>query len=241
VQQERRCRYQMQQEIVMPPVIAFDMNGTLLDTAALDPLFDAAFRSAHVRREWFMQLIALAMTSAVTGYYTDFSVLGRAALKMTEERHCVALSDHQQSEILQTVRQLPAFPDVGPGLGKLRDDGYRLCVLTNSPLSSAEESLAKAGLRDMFEQVMSVEMVQRFKPAPEVYRTAANKMSVAPSQLMLVAAHSWDTTGAIRAGCRAAFLQRPGEVLDPIAEKPEIVARDMNELVAHLRDAAQAA
>ncbi len=34
----------------MRPVIAFDMNGTLLDTAALDPLFDAAFRAANIRR-----------------------------------------------------------------------------------------------------------------------------------------------------------------------------------------------
>lgn len=225
----------------MRPVIAFDMNGTLLDTAALDPLFDAVFRAANVRREWFMQLITLAMTSAITGYYTDFAVLGRAALQIVEARYGVTLSEHQHTEILQKVRNLPAFPDVRPALERLRKDDYRLCVVTNSPLSAAEDSLSAAGLRHLFEQVMSVEMVQKFKPAPEVYRTAASKMNSAPSQLMLVAAHAWDTTGAIRAGCRAAFIQRPGEVLDPTAERPEIVARDMNNFAAQLADTAQAA
>jgi 2-haloacid dehalogenase len=225
----------------MRPVIAFDMNGTLLDTSALDPLFDATFRMAHVRREWFMQLITLAMTSAVTGYYTDFSLLGRAALQMTADRHDVVVSNEQRDRILDAVRHLPPFPDVRPSLERLRKADFRLCVLTNSPLSGAENSLAQANIRDLLETVMSVETVQRFKPAPEVYRTAASRMGVSPSGLMVVAAHSWDTTGAIRAGCRAAFLARPGEVLDPLAEKPEIVAADLNELAAQLTTAEQAA
>ena len=181
-----------------------------------------------------MQLITLAMTSAVTGYYTDFSILGRSALEMTAERNGIGLSEEQISHILQKVRHLPPFPDVKPALEKLRGEGYRLCVLTNSSLSSAEESISTAGLRALFDQVLSVDMVQRFKPATEVYHMAAHKMNVAPTQLMLVAAHSWDTTGALRAGCRAAFLERPGEVLDPTAERPEIVAHNMNELALQL-------
>jgi 2-haloacid dehalogenase len=53
---------------------------------------------------------------------------------------------------------------------------------------------------------------------------------------MLVAAHGWDVAGAIWAGCRAAFISRPGAQLLPLAPVPEIVERDMpgaaNRLIA---------
>lgn len=223
------------------PVLAFDMNGTLLDLSVLDPLFQRAFGATERRREWFMQMLQLAMATSLTGYYTDFSSLGRSALEMVAGRHGVELTDKVRETILGMVRRLPAFPDVAPGLARLKHAGYRLMVLTNSPSSSAEESLAEADLRGYFEAVLSVESVQRYKPAPEVYRLAATKLGVSPSELMLVAAHGWDTTGAIRAGCRAAFISRPGAVLDPAGPRPDILARDMEELAGRLIAAEKAA
>jgi 2-haloacid dehalogenase len=42
-----------------------------------------------------------------------------------------------------------------------------------------------------------------------------------------VAAHSWDIAGAMRAGCKAAFIARPGMVLDPLFDPPDIVGPDL--------------
>jgi 2-haloacid dehalogenase len=216
------------------PVLAFDMNGTLLDLAALDPLFKETFGSADRRREWFSQMLMLAMATTMTGEYLEFSKIGDAALSIVAARESVNLNDDSRARILQAVRHMPPFPDVPAALERLRANDYRLIVLTNSPSSSAEESLSSANLRDRFEAVLSVDRVQRFKPAPEVYHMAANKMRIEFNQLMLVAAHSWDTTGALRAGCRAAFIARPGEILDPLGPKPQIVARDFNDFASQL-------
>ncbi len=49
--------------------------------------------------------------------------------------------------------------------------------------------------------------------------------------MRLVAAHSWDVTGALHAGCKAAFLQRPGNVLSPVGPQPDIVADNLEALV----------
>jgi 2-haloacid dehalogenase len=54
--------------------------------------------------------------------------------------------------------------------------------------------------------------------------------------MMLVAAHSWDTTGAIRAGCDAAFIERPGEALDASGPTPRIIAKDFEHLAEQLLD-----
>jgi 2-haloacid dehalogenase len=46
----------------------------------------------------------------------------------------------------------------------------------------------------------------------------------------MIAAHSWDVGGAMQAGCSAAFVARPGMVLDPLFAKPDIVGKDLQQV-----------
>jgi 2-haloacid dehalogenase len=52
--------------------------------------------------------------------------------------------------------------------------------------------------------------------------------------VLLIAAHAWDVAGAVAAGCRAAFVARPGKVLDPLADPPELVVADLDGLADRL-------
>lgn len=106
-----------------------------------------------------------------------------------------------------------------------------LATLTNSTAKVAEAQLTHAGLIDFFEQVLSVDAVRQFKPATGAYRMAARELGVRASDLRLVAAHDWDVAGALRAGWAAAFVARPGMVLGPLGERPDIVGRDLREVV----------
>jgi 2-haloacid dehalogenase len=89
-----------------------------------------------------------------------------------------------------------------------------LATLTNSTIAVAEAEITNAGLRDYFERVLSADTVHRLKPAPEPYRTAAERLGVDVGRIRLIAAHAWDVAGALHAGCAAAFVVRPGMVLD---------------------------
>jgi 2-haloacid dehalogenase len=100
-------------------------------------------------------------------------------------------------------------------------------MLTNSTAKTAEAQLAFAGLRDQFEQVISGDEIQCFKPAPEVYQLAANHLNVEPGQMRLVSTHDWDLTGALRAGCAAAFVARPGQVMNPFGPQPDVRGADL--------------
>ena len=55
-------------------------------------------------------------------------------------------------------------------------------------------------------------------------------MGVEAGQVRLIAAHAWDTAGALNAGCAAAFVARPGMVLDPLVPPPDIVGSDLDEV-----------
>jgi 2-haloacid dehalogenase len=208
----------------------FDVNETLLDLAAMDPHFQRIFGDAGVRRAWFGQMIQSALVATVTGAYHQFGALGMAALEMTAERAGVSLTEGDREAVAGQMRQLPAHPEVPGALRRLRDAGLRLASLTNSTEEVARAQLEHAGLTGAFELVLSADSVRRLKPAPEPYRMAAERLGVAVEQVRLVAAHAWDVAGAARAGCATAFVARPGKVLDPLVERPEIIGEDLAEV-----------
>ena len=59
---------------------------------------------------------------------------------------------------------------------------------------------------------------------------AAQSLGVEVGEIRLVAAHGWDVVGAMRAGCAAAFVARPGKALFPIAPPPDVVGKDLLEV-----------
>lgn len=214
----------------MPRVCVFDVNETLLDLQALDPHFERIFGNAAVRQEWFGQMIQSALVATVTGAYSDFGSIGAAALQMTAERHSLELSEEDQNSIIGTVPQLPPHPEVEEGLERLRDAGFRLATLTNSTQQVADNQMENSGLGEYFEQMMSADEVQRLKPAPEPYQMAAEKLGVELGDIRLVAAHAWDVAGALRVGCAAAFVCRPGKVPDPLVAAPDVIGDGLLEV-----------
>jgi 2-haloacid dehalogenase len=214
----------------MARVCVFDVNETLLDLGALDPHFERVFGDAGARRAWFLQLLQSALVATVTGVYSTFGTIGAAALEMVAEREGVDLSEEDKQEILGGMRELPPHPEVAESLERLREAGLRMATLTNSTQQVAEAQMENSGLRGYFEQILSADAVKRLKPAPEPYRMAAESLGVEMGRVRLIAAHSWDVAGALRAGCAAAFVARPGMVLDPLVERPDVVGVDLREL-----------
>jgi 2-haloacid dehalogenase len=214
----------------MRRVQVFDVNETLLDLAAMDPHFQRIFGDANFRVAWFTQMIQSALVATVTGAYSQFGAHAMAALQMTAEQAGAQLTDDDKEAVAAQIRQLPAHPEVAGALGRLGDAGLRLAALTNSTEQVARAQLAHAGLLDAFELVLSADTAGRLKPAPEPYQMAAQRLGVAVDQVRLIAAHAWDVAGAARAGCVTAFVARPGKVLDPLVERPEIVGVDLAEV-----------
>jgi len=213
-------------------IVVFDVNETLLDLGALDPLFERAFGDRSVRGLWFSQMLQSALVATATNRYVEFADAGRAALDVVAAKRGAELADDDRQAILGGMRTLPPHPEVESSLEKLRSAGFRLATLTNSMPEVGEAQMANAGLAPLFERLLSADAAGRLKPAPEVYRMAAEQLEVGIREIRLVAAHAWDVTGAMRAGCRGAFVARPGMVLDPTGETPDIVGRDLREVAA---------
>src|ERR1700744_4356775 len=207
----------------MTSVVAFDVNETLLDLRALDPAFEQLLGSSALRAQWFAQMLQLSFVGGLTGSYVDFSIAQTAALKMVAERIERPVSDAEVDQMILRMNSLPAHPEVPEALRRLRETPLTVVALVNSLPAVGEAQLTNAGIRDSFDDVISADTVGHLKPAPEPYRAVAERFGVPISEVRLVAAHSWDISGALVAGCRAAFVARPGMGVRPLRPPPGIV------------------
>ena len=218
----------------MASVIAFDVNETLLDLRALDEPFEALLGSAALRPQWFAQMLQLAFVGGLTGRYTDFTTAQRGALAMLAEREGVPLSAGEIDGLVARMSSLPPHPEVPGALARLSGTGLRMVALTNSVQAVADAQLASAGLAGYFHAVISADTAGQLKPGPRPYQAAARTCGVRIGQVRLVAAHSWDISGALSAGCQAAFVARPGMVLSPLGDQPDIVGADLAAVIEQI-------
>lgn len=218
----------------MKQVLVFDVNETLLDVRALAPYFEHAFGDVDVLSQWFAQLLQIAFVVTLTDSYRDFGTCARHALDVVAQKRGRTLAEADRNAILSGILHLPPHPEVAKSLAQLKEAGFRLATLTNSAPNVLEAQLNNSGLATYFDRMLSVDAVGKFKPDPATYHMAASELSVTTNQLRLIAAHNWDTTGAIRAGCRAAFVARPGMVLGPLDEKPDIIGQDLADVVTQI-------
>jgi 2-haloacid dehalogenase len=217
-----------------PGVIAYDVNETLLDLSALDAPFAEVLGDAALRPAWFGTMLQLSFVGVITGNHVDFTTAQHAALRMIAQRVGTELSDQDAERIVGGMQRLPAHPEVPGAIALLRDAGFRQVTITNSPLAVARAQLAFAGLDGLVDDVLSADEVEQLKPGPRPYALVAERSGVSVGDVMLVAAHAWDVSGALAAGTRAAFVARPGMVPSPIGDGPELVVADIDALAHEL-------
>lgn len=220
--------------MVSPVVVCFDVNETLLDLGALDPLFEEHFGSVALRPTWFTAMLQVAFVGGLTGRYVDFTSAQTAALHMTAARAGRSVTDANARVIVEAMRRLPPHPDARPGLQLLREAGFTIAALTNSVLDVAQDQLAFAGLADLFDGVYSADAVAALKPQPKAYHMVADAWHIDISQMWLIAAHGWDVSGALAAGARAGFVARGGATPIPLGSQPEVVGQDIEEVALQL-------
>ena len=207
-------------------LVCFDVNETLLDLRALDPVFEP-FGGRSARRIWFAQVLSTAMAMSLAGHYRDFSEVGRMALQTAASRNGWALADDFPQRLADGLANLPAHPDALEAINRLRQADYKVAALTNSAPSALESQLTHAGLAEAFDDLLSVDSVRRYKPAAEPYRMAARHFGVQTTEMWLVAVHDWDVLGAMSAGCAGVYVNREGGLFTPGWPRPTLQAESL--------------
>jgi len=225
------------------PLLVFDVNETLLDLGTMEPTFQRIFGEKDAMRLWFANLILYSAALTVAGCYVPFTEIGSAVMKMLADSRGIEIDDKDKKELTERFSTMPPHPEVPAALRKLRDAGFRLFTLTDNLLDVQTRQLEHGRIVDLFERRFSADGVKHHKPSPRAYAYVEKELGVEPSQLCLVACHTWDALGAVAAGWGAALIRRVGNDVLGVGPQPQIVGADLkdvaNQLIARHEGRAQ--
>lgn len=211
--------------------ILFDINETVLNLESLKPKFSDVFGSEEALSLWFSKLLHSSTVCIATDVDTNFAELAAAMLESIAANYELQLTELTRKELLSAFADLPPHPDIKGALSKLRSNKFRTVAFSNSSLSLISTQMKNSGLTRFFDEIISVEETGSFKPSPTVYKFAAKVLGEPIETLRLVAAHDWDTHGALSVGLKAAYIDRRGKPYHPLYLKPDIQSNTMDGIV----------
>ena len=196
-------------------VLAFDIFGTVVDwhgsiareVQALYPKVDGdAFALAW--RAGYKPAMQRVMSGELG--WTLIDDLHRMILEgLLPEFGLTHLSEAERQHLNRVWHRLSAWPDSVTGLTRLKRK-YTISSLSNGNIGLLTNMAKRASLP--WDCVLSAEVFRAYKPDPATYLGVAKVFDLAPSQVMLVAAHHDDLAGARACGLRTAYIERPFEM-----------------------------
>ena len=194
----------------------------------------AAFADAW-RRDGYIG--GIARIRAGEAPFVSSDVLFRGKLDELLAQHAIELTAAQTADLARAWRRLDPWPDVVPGLQRLKQR-WLISPLSNGSFATLTSMARRAGLP--WDCIISTELRQTFKPSPAAYLLAPELLDLRPDQVMLVAAHDSDLRAAQAAGLRTALVPRPlewgehGEQPPPPDPSFDVVATDFIDLERQL-------
>jgi 2-haloacid dehalogenase len=170
--------------------------------------------------------------------WTKLDVLHRMTLDdLLAKFRIEGLSEPDKAQLNRVWHRLDPWPDSVRGLTRLKKR-FVIAPLSNGNLSLLTNMGRHARLP--WDCILSTEIVRHYKPDPETYRMPVELFDLAPSDVMMVAAHGGDLDAAKKLGLKTAYVHRPNEYGSgreskmPETGRYDYLARDFEELAGRL-------
>lgn len=214
----------------------FDAYGTLFDVHSAvgryRDRFDAGVADA-VSAMWREKQLQYTWLRSLMGRWVDFAEITADALDFALEQQQVRDPDGTlRVALLGAYRALDCYSEVVSVLEALRAGGMRTAILSNGSREMLDAAVASAGLDAHLDEVLSVDDVRVFKPAPEVYRLACDRLDVTPRQVCFMSSNAWDAAGAATFGFHVAWVNRFGQARERLPDGPEFEFKTLEPLPA---------
>ena len=218
-----------------PSVLAFDLFGTLAEPfGPVESLRSVTAQPELLVASWRRHQLEISWLLTVMGRYEDWSAVTAHALDVALAEAGIDATPDDRKRLLTEGGRPQLFDDVPEALAGLDAAGARLAVVSNGTAAALRTIVEATGIADRFAELVSVDEVRAYKPAPAVYRHAADRLEVPVERLWLVSANPFDCAGAGAAGLRVAKVERGPSFTYPFAPRPDVVVGDLRELAARL-------
>jgi 2-haloacid dehalogenase len=217
----------------MPLTFAFDVYGTLIDTAGITQHLSRLVgdEAALFSSRWRDKQLEYSFRRGLMNDYVDFSICTKQALEYTATQLMLPIGETDKQALLKAYRHLPAFEDTADTLSRLNAAGHRLFAFSNGLPDDLESLLTSAGIRNEFVDIVSVHEIRTFKPNPTVYQHFLNRSNAEANNCWLVSSNPFDLLGGIKIGLQTAWIRRSeSNHFDPWGKSPRLTLGALAEL-----------
>ena len=215
--------------------IFFDVGGTILDWSVMPEKIESFLAEKGVTVDgkafwpaWRAKLFFYMMYNTMIGAgFIPLEELARRSTLALAQSQKLDLTPDDAAGILPLLGELDVYPDIEPGLTRLKELGFQLV-----PHTQLSFSILKQALLDRFEWDWHVtsETFALYKPQRDIYLKAIEAMGLDQAQIIYVTSNQFDVFGSKGVGFRTAWVNRWDETLEPYGYTPDWQAKDFVEL-----------
>jgi 2-haloacid dehalogenase len=207
--------------------LVFDAYGTLFDVHSVVRRCDTCWpgKGTALSAAWRSKQLEYTWLRSLMGRYAPFSQVTRESLEQTCEAMKLELSREQAAGLMDEYRRLALFPEVSSSFGKFPG---KKAILSNGSPDMLDPLVAQSGLK--LDAVLSVDALKVYKPAPQVYQLAVEKLSTKKERVGFVSSNCWDALGAKSFGFRVFWINRAGAPLDRLGFTPDAIIGSLADL-----------
>jgi 2-haloacid dehalogenase len=210
-----------------PEAFVFDAYGTLFDVHSVAARCESCWpgKGAQLSQLWRAKQLEYTWQRSLMQRYAPFSTVTREALAYSCEALGLELSVAQMEGLMAEYLKLSTFADVQSTLKSLRG---KTAILSNGSPDMLLPLVENSALT--FDAVISVDELKIFKPAPQVYELAVEKLKTPREQIGFVSSNCWDAMGAKSYGFSVYWINRLGAPIDRLGFKPDAVLGSLGDL-----------
>ena len=141
------------------------------------------------------------------------------------------IDNSMRSELLSLYKVLSPFTEVRDTLKKLKQSNYKLAILSNGTPDLLNKLVVSNQLKDIFDDIFSVEEAGIFKPDSKVYDLPINKYNIEKNEVLFLSANTWDVSGAGNYGYNTVWVNRNNNIFDKLDFEPNQQISNLSELL----------
>jgi 2-haloacid dehalogenase len=210
-----------------PDALVFDAYGTLFDVHSVLQRCEACWpgKGMQLSQLWRAKQLEYTWLRSLMGRYAPFSTVTREALEWSCESLGLPVDAAQIDTLMDEYRRLALYPEAKEAIEKLPG---RKAILSNGSPDMLGPLVRHSGLR--LDAVLSVDELKVFKPAPQVYELAVQRLNLPKEKIGFVSSNCWDAIGARSFGFRVYWINRAGAPLDRLGFVPDEMIKNLLEL-----------
>jgi 2-haloacid dehalogenase len=210
-----------------PEAFVFDAYGTLYDVHSVAARCESCWpgKGAELSQLWRAKQLEYTWQRSLMQRYVPFSTVTREALAYACAALGLDLSVAQMEGLMSEYLRLAMYADVSDSLKNLKT---KQAILSNGSPDMLLPLVENSGLK--LDAVLSVDEVKIFKPAPQVYALAVEKLKTDKSKIGFVSSNCWDAIGAKSYGFEVYWINRLKAPIDRLGFQPDRVLTSLGDL-----------